>query len=275
MKKIIYTLLVAVLALSFMGCPTTYDDVEYDQFVPTVQYIMGDMAGTPAAMKVNGLVATYTFTYDETMTAWGGSAGLINFKVAAVADAAGLDWPNAWSDAALTINGDPVFTESKNGGNNSCMGLVVGEEYTITVTSGTTGVTMAITGKAEEATGPAADNTWPPVAVATGCYAVKVTGLSLADGDSVWNSNISWGGAKGSWAGYDKVAGTSGIKVNVKDGAAIMYISYDYAADGWAVEQAAEGTNFKLATGDGADRWFKIEVPANGYCVINWADGVQ
>ena len=275
MKKIIYTLLVAVLALSFMGCPTTYDDVEYDQFVPTVQYIMGDMAGTPAAMTVNGLVATYTFTYDATMTAWGGSAGLINFKVAAVADAAGLDWPNAWSDAALTINGEAVFTESKNGGNNSCMGLVEGEEYTITVTSETTGVSIAITGKAEEATGPAADNTWPPVSVATGCYAVKVTGLSLADGDSVWNSNISWGGAKGTWAGYDKVAGTSGIKVNVEDGAAIMYISYDYAADGWAVEQAAEGTNFKLATGDGADRWFKIEVPANGYCVINWADGVQ
>ena len=148
MKKIIYTLLVAVLALSFMGCPTTYDDVEYDQFVPTVQYIMGDMAGTPAAMKVNGLVATYTFTYDETMTAWGGSAGLINFKVAAVADAAGLDWPNAWSDAALTINGEAVFTESKNGGNNTCEGLTVGEEYTITVTSGTTGVSMAITGAA-------------------------------------------------------------------------------------------------------------------------------
>ena len=273
MKKIIYTLLVAVLALSFMGCPTTYDDVEYDQFVPTVQYIMGDMAGTPAVMKVNGLVATYTFTYDETMTAWGGSAGLINFKVAAVADAAGLDWPNAWSDAALTINGDPVFTESKNGGNNSCMGLVVGEEYTITVTSGTTGVTMAISGKAEEATGPAADNTWPPVAVATGCYAVKVTGLSLADGDSVWNSNISWGGAKGSWAGYDKVVGTSGIKVNVKDGAAIMYISYDYAADGWAVGEAAEGTNFKLATGDGDDKWFKLEVPAAGYCELDWTTG--
>ena len=27
MKKIIYTLLVAVMALSFMGCPTVYEDL--------------------------------------------------------------------------------------------------------------------------------------------------------------------------------------------------------------------------------------------------------
>ena len=152
MKKIIYILLTAVLALSFMGCPTTYDDVEYDQYVPTVQYIQGDMAGSAAAMEVNGLVATYTFTYDETMTAWGSSLGTITFKVAAVEAGGQLDWPNAWSDATLTLNGEAVFTESKNGGNNTCEGLTVGEDYTITVTSGLTGVSIAITGKAPEAT---------------------------------------------------------------------------------------------------------------------------
>lgn len=159
MKKIIYTLLVAVLALSFMGCPTVYDDLNFEELVATPAFIQGDMAGEAAAMTVNGNVATYTFKYDETMTAWAGSNGKINFKVSAKKgpDGKSLDWDNAWSDAAITINGEPVFTESKNGGNNTCEGLSVGEEYTITVTSGRTGVTMAITGKVAEVEAADAD----------------------------------------------------------------------------------------------------------------------
>ena len=59
MKKIIYTLLVAVMALSFMGCPTVYEDLKFEELVPTPAYIMGDMAGEAKAMEVNGNVATY------------------------------------------------------------------------------------------------------------------------------------------------------------------------------------------------------------------------
>ena len=42
MKKIIYTLLVAVLALSFMGCPTVYEDLK-PQVDLSSFYLRGNM----------------------------------------------------------------------------------------------------------------------------------------------------------------------------------------------------------------------------------------
>lgn len=41
MKKIVFGLIVAMLALSFMGCPTTYDET-YDYASPSA-YIIGNM----------------------------------------------------------------------------------------------------------------------------------------------------------------------------------------------------------------------------------------
>lgn len=150
MKKIIYTLLVAVMALSFMGCPTVYEDLKFEELVPTPAYIMGDMAGEAKAMEVNGNVATYTFKYSATERAWSSPVGTISFKVSAKLgpDGKSLDWDNAWSDAVLTLNGEAVETEAKNKGNNTCEGLTDGEEYTITVTAGRKGVSIAISGKA-------------------------------------------------------------------------------------------------------------------------------
>ena len=151
MKKIIYTLLLAVLALSFMGCPTVYDDLNFEELVPTPAFIMGDMtAGSAAQMKVDGNVATYTFKYSAAEhNAWTSPAGTISFKVA---DKKGPDgalvWDNAWSNAKITLNADPVESKDKNHSTNiTCEGLTDGEEYTITVTAGRTSVTLAITGK--------------------------------------------------------------------------------------------------------------------------------
>ena len=43
MKKIIFGLLVAFVALSFMGCPTVYADRDYDKL--PVGDVVGDMNG--------------------------------------------------------------------------------------------------------------------------------------------------------------------------------------------------------------------------------------
>lgn len=235
MKKIIYTLLTAVLALSFMGCPTTYDDVKYDEFVPTVQYIMGDIAVTPAAMEVNGRVATYTFTYEDTMTAWGGSNGAINFKVAANATAAALDWDNAWSDAKLTINGEAVFTESRNGGNNTCEGLTAGEEYTITVTSGVGGVSFAITGAAAA-----------PIAPAKPSLLKTITGNAF------------------NWAPLTTVVETENVNVYTYE------FAYNGAADSW--DNSAENqVSFKVSVASTedwtAENWGGVDVTSDGTVV--------
>lgn len=96
MKKIIFGLLVAFVALSFMGCPTTYEEYGYD--IPT-GYIIGlngwDNPGDEIAMTYNFETAKleYTFTADgvvdfafiPTPGTWAGQLGFSHIK-----DAGGL-----------------------------------------------------------------------------------------------------------------------------------------------------------------------------------------
>ena len=174
-------------------------------------------------------------------------------------------------------------------GNDKVEGLTKGKAYKFEIIAGPTTIEATLVeGSMEGITPPAAEEEDEEadeeevveekpvlVSVPVDHFAVKFTGLELEDGAHDWNSNISWGGAKGTWAGSDYVKGTGAITVNVVDGVGVMYISNDYAADGWAVGEAKPDTNFKLKIAEGKERWFKIEVPSNGYCVINWADGVQ
>ena len=149
MKKIIYTLLVAVLAFSFMGCPSVYEDLKFEEKVPTPAYIQGDMTDNKAvAMEVDGDVATYTFKYSvKDHNAWNGEPGTVNFKVSPEKDGDGLNWPLAWSNAKLTLNGEAVVVTEQNTSNISCSGLADGEEYTIKVTAGVKSVKIEVTGK--------------------------------------------------------------------------------------------------------------------------------
>ena len=152
MKKIIYTLLVAVLALSFMGCPSVYEDLKFEENVPTPAYIQGDMTDNKAvAMEVDGGVATYTFKYSvKDHNAWGGEPGTVNFKVSPEKNGDNLNWDLAWSNAKLTLNGEAVVAKELNTSNISCSGLADGEEYTIKVTAAAKSVKIEMTGKKGE-----------------------------------------------------------------------------------------------------------------------------
>ena len=271
MKKIIYTLLVAILAFSFMGCPTVNSDLP-PQLDLTGLYLKceadGWGAGFPLEKQADG---TWTVEFVAPAAEMQFKIATADWSTAYPLDANGECVVLAFGDEAEFFAGDSGFSNPK------ITGLVKDAEYTMVITPLSSSIMIKVVGEAA-APAPTPDEeeavlVWPPVALPIDCFAVKVEGLS-SDGEKTWNSNISWGGAVGKWAGKDYVKGTGAITVDVIDGAGVMYISNDYAADGWAVGEAVDDTNFKLATGDGPDKWFKIEVPAEGYCVINWADGV-
>ena len=58
MKKIIFGLLVAFVALSFMGCPTVHEDAEFKVITPV--YFVGEMNGWELtdAKKINWVLGT-------------------------------------------------------------------------------------------------------------------------------------------------------------------------------------------------------------------------
>ena len=128
MKKIIYTLLIALLAFAFMGCPTVYEE-NYDLTV-NVGDIIGDFNGDGEAATNNG-DGTYTakFAYKDSMNAWGNGDGKCAFKMRTVAG----DWgaPAYGLDDPLVLGAD--YAEcSTTGGNITVEGLVEGKTYTVT-----------------------------------------------------------------------------------------------------------------------------------------------
>ena len=221
MKKIIYTLLVAVLALSFMGCPTAHNDADW--LTTIYVHAWGGEADSfswqdGTAMTFDNATGVYTYTFKSTKL-----DGIILLN-------------GAWNDAAKFGGGnlpgitEPGVYEIKNDeGGRGWFWKNVGKAATVVIK-----YDMATYTKDFGAAETVADLVWPPVTVPVGSFAVKVTGLSYGDGSKVWNSNISWGGASGKWAGKDYVLNGTGITVDVKDGEGIMYISNDYAASGWA-----------------------------------------
>lgn len=85
------------------------------------------------------------------------------------------------------------------------------------------------------------------------------------------DSNISWGGAKGSWSTDGKKFSTGTLTVTPEDGFITFYMSGTYAPSGWASEQKLEGTNFKLSIKDTDDLWFNITNEESQE--LDWADG--
>ena len=150
MKKIILATLSVLMIFSLVGCG------EHTlKTVSPVKYVIGDITkGSVAEMTINGDTSTFKFTYDSSMTAWGGGNGTVNFKVAAKADPNGLDWANAYSNGEFKLNDEAVYVYELNTSNITCKGLGEGIEYTLTVTADVGGVNVTITGEEPK---PAAD----------------------------------------------------------------------------------------------------------------------
>lgn len=143
MKKIILAALSVLMIFSLVGCG------EHTlKTVSPVKYVMGDITnGSVAEMTVSGDTSTFKFTYNSSMTAWGGGNGTVNFKVAAKADPNGLDWANAYSNGEFKLNDEAVYVYELNASNITCKGLGEGIEYTLTVTADVGGVNVTITGE--------------------------------------------------------------------------------------------------------------------------------
>ena len=136
MKKIVSILFVALIALAFMGCPTTYD-TNYPLTV-NVGDIVGDFSGVlsggdadTGVEAVNNGDGTYsvTFAYRDDMNSWGGGDGKCSFKMRTVAN----DWgapAYGIGDTPVELGGDYVPC-STSGDNITVEGLVQGTTYTV------------------------------------------------------------------------------------------------------------------------------------------------
>ena len=131
MKKMIISA-VAALALLF-GFASCSGDL-HDMAAPDKLYIVGDMDGTFAPMTKSDNSFLYTFTYSNSMSAWGGGNGTANFK---------FTFANAWTeptsigndskDAVPEIGAETGFelTEASNPANITVTDFADGQEYTI------------------------------------------------------------------------------------------------------------------------------------------------
>ena len=126
MKKIIFGLLIAFVALSFMGCPTVYKDLDFEPL--PVGDAVGDMNGdgmllTPTAP---GKYKTASFTYSNDMKAWGGGDGVCSFKIRVIPGDWGASYGYETAKAGSLPSG---VTLGESGGNIQLKGLVDGKVY--------------------------------------------------------------------------------------------------------------------------------------------------
>jgi hypothetical protein len=137
MKKIIYTLLVAVLALSFMGCPSVYEDLA-PQVDLTGFYLRGDMNGWGTD---DALVAKEDGTYSVKFTSSKADNG---FKVATE------DWGTEFGYSGIKANLEKMpagvvykGTDDGFGGLNSTLaGLTPSKTYEMIIVPGATDITI-------------------------------------------------------------------------------------------------------------------------------------
>ena len=149
MKKnyLIVVAAVLMLIIPLLGCPTKFDDKQWDPM--PVGDVIGDLDGDgivlPALALVGGdFLSSVEFTYDNSMSAWDGGDGTMNFKVRKVAgDWGGGDYGLADGVDAPVVGGD--FVELGGGGGNiTVTGLQNGTKYRITVKSTASAVSLKI-----------------------------------------------------------------------------------------------------------------------------------
>ena len=123
MKKIIYTLLVAVLALSFMGCPTVYEDLK-PQVDLSSFYLRGNMNNwCNDALEDGALTANDDGTFSITYTA---KAAGDEFAIA------NEGWSSKFCGKEVAVDGDFVKMEP-GAGNAKVTGQVPGNNYKMTI----------------------------------------------------------------------------------------------------------------------------------------------
>ena len=148
MKKnyLIVVAAVLMLIIPLLGCPTKLDDKQWDPM--PVGDVVGDLDGDGIALPALALVggdflSSVEFTYDNSMSAWGGGDGTMDFKVRKVAgDWGGGDYGLADGVDAPVVGGD--FVELGGGENITVTGLQNGTEYRITVKSTASAVSLKI-----------------------------------------------------------------------------------------------------------------------------------
>ena len=69
MKKIVLGLLIALMAFAFMGCPTVYDDIDYDENSELLYHLAGQAL---EAISENIENKNKHFEYADSYTLYGG-----------------------------------------------------------------------------------------------------------------------------------------------------------------------------------------------------------
>ena len=135
MKKIIFGLLVAFVALSFMGCPTAHEDYDYAKN-PIVTCLAGGGNGFPLTFTHNasaeGAISTIEWTWDGSQ-GWGESAeGRIDFAVLSAENV----WDGKWCSGVEVAVGAGYKVSEQNGANNYFTGLEKDKTYVISILAG-------------------------------------------------------------------------------------------------------------------------------------------
>ena len=142
MKKIIFGLLVAFVALSFMGCPTVYADRDFEPL--QVGDVVGDMNGDGILLEgiagVPGGYKTASFTYSNSMAAWGGGNGTCNFKIRKIAG----EWSGDYGPSSVKAGSLPAGVALGGDGNITLTGLVEGKSYHFDLVVSSKDITLSL-----------------------------------------------------------------------------------------------------------------------------------
>ena len=242
MKKIIYILLTAVLALSFMGCPTVNSDLGA-QLDITGFYLKGEAdnwgEGYPLVKQDDGTWTANFVAPGEAM----------EFKVATA------DWATAYpldKDGACVVfalGEEAEFFAGDSGlSNPSITGLTTGKNYTMVVTPGEKSIFI----KVIEGEGGAAAPAKPLPYYLDGLYLVGAV-FAANDGENAWNfgpENLIYGASVDSETGI--VTYTKDIKAIAASGEmGINDADWENKQPGVGVTIAA-GEDYKVLDGTDA-----------------------
>lgn len=142
MKKLSLILIAALVALSFMGCPTANTDLSWDILKPACfNSSQGNLTITYADAGTSA-IGTVEFTFNASDTSWGAHPTDIEFGICS-----DTSWTSKWVDATLTVGGGYQTTTLGGANNNKVAGLVDGQTYVVTLLNDASTVKVKIDAK--------------------------------------------------------------------------------------------------------------------------------